>query len=660
MALRTKTIEYAFDTRLTTLATGTTLAAATRHDFTAITVYIPETTDRTFRSVVVVVTARDAATTTARRIDGCRIGMKLGAAAFTDLDLTGTGITNTGDPFSVIYTHDATSYFTSNFGSTGSQTAQVGVAFEEDVADIVNNITAKLIITYEYNDSDTTRVKTVRIPLEGVTGFLGTTANTNIRGSTGAAQIPNLDTFLPESSKTYRNIWFECYATDGGAATTDFNAVYAIDSGTNTRATLEEGLNGSAYFYDIFVQNSMTTNGTHDFQAWSSLASRFERFCVILHVTYEYASSSSTIINSLLIPIDTEPMTTAGTTSGDQEFYENSFYIHEPATVTMVQSGVLLFWSNGAAGNLTVAVSGSGAAGGAQGTTTSTYTGTSLVESGVHPLCHRIDVAHGGSAITLGRGKNTLGLKVYASANNVISGLNGFYIINYTSGKQGDDAKHNHTTIWCIQPNMAGTIAGSAYQEIATTNQRTPNIPETSYFSRGNGFLITGNKSANGAMSLRAEILSGEFLADGWVTIDVLGATADGEFGIHIGVASGGPTIWEQHPNDSYQGDKLAIEQARKYRLEGVLGQWTILRVLNYHSLTSTFSGTISGYTGDGSGITVKIWRVSTGEQVGAVTSTTGGNYTFTWYGDTEQLVATAEQDSTHVGASVAATATLD
>jgi hypothetical protein len=53
LAIRTKTIEYAFDRR------NTTLAAGTRHDFAAITINIPETTSRAFLSVMVLTNFRE-------------------------------------------------------------------------------------------------------------------------------------------------------------------------------------------------------------------------------------------------------------------------------------------------------------------------------------------------------------------------------------------------------------------------------------------------------------------------------------------------------------------------------------------------------------------------------------------------------------------------
>jgi hypothetical protein len=37
-------VEYAFDTRITPLSAATTLSGSVRHEYSAITVYIPETT----------------------------------------------------------------------------------------------------------------------------------------------------------------------------------------------------------------------------------------------------------------------------------------------------------------------------------------------------------------------------------------------------------------------------------------------------------------------------------------------------------------------------------------------------------------------------------------------------------------------------------------
>jgi hypothetical protein len=158
MTIRQKTVEFPFVTNTASLATNTTLGTATRHDFAAITVYLPEATSRTFRSVVVQVTIRDVFTTITD-VTAWRIGIKLGAVAFSDTDVTQT-LTNAGDHASFTFHLDVTSYFTSNFGSGASQTSQVGVAFATAAASNVTNITAKLIVTYDYDDSgQDTRVK---------------------------------------------------------------------------------------------------------------------------------------------------------------------------------------------------------------------------------------------------------------------------------------------------------------------------------------------------------------------------------------------------------------------------------------------------------------------------------------------------------------------
>ena len=75
--MRTKSIEYAFPQNVASLAT------ATRYDFGAITIYIPETASRTFRSVIVEVTCMDNVTVAASMTANL-IGIKLGAVAFDD------------------------------------------------------------------------------------------------------------------------------------------------------------------------------------------------------------------------------------------------------------------------------------------------------------------------------------------------------------------------------------------------------------------------------------------------------------------------------------------------------------------------------------------------------------------------------------------------
>src|SRR5262245_58900667 len=119
------TTRWIFDTKLENVATATTLGGATRHDFAAKTIYIPESSV-TFLSAIVEVTGR-MAFATVRSLVGIRIGIKLGAVAFSDLDYTPTFSGNTALAYSWRFTRNVTSYFTTNWSGT-CMAAQVGIA----------------------------------------------------------------------------------------------------------------------------------------------------------------------------------------------------------------------------------------------------------------------------------------------------------------------------------------------------------------------------------------------------------------------------------------------------------------------------------------------------------------------------------------------------
>lgn len=118
MALRVKTVEYAFDPRLTTLATNTALGTATRYDTNTVTISLPETTSRTFRSVILKVSWRCGVTTTASNYTGWRLGINLGGVGASDQDYTPTAIANSGESQMFIFDRDVTSYFTTNWTGT--------------------------------------------------------------------------------------------------------------------------------------------------------------------------------------------------------------------------------------------------------------------------------------------------------------------------------------------------------------------------------------------------------------------------------------------------------------------------------------------------------------------------------------------------------------
>ncbi len=237
MALRTKTVRYALETRVLSITADTTFAASTRYDSAATTLYLPETTSRTIRSVAMVVSFNWEAAI-ASNLTGVRLGIKLGAASVSDQDWTPTAQTNTGDPESVVgFTRDVTSYFVSNFGAGASQTCEWSFVAQASAAVFVGLLTCELFITYEYDDAGiTAELKTVVIPLQShhttLTAVLQEFGTTGGANNAPANQIPALDTFLPEASKVIRQAYFIVECNDAGAATTDYIFYWALDSET--------------------------------------------------------------------------------------------------------------------------------------------------------------------------------------------------------------------------------------------------------------------------------------------------------------------------------------------------------------------------------------------------------------------------------------------
>jgi hypothetical protein len=164
----------------------------------------------------------------------------------------------------------------------------------------------------------------------------------------------------------------------------------------------------------------------------------------------------------------------------------------------------------------------------------------------------------------------------------------------------------------------------------------------------------TGLGTAIDGYVLDIEKLSAE--GNGWVTLFS---------SLYTGVAENGCWInngacrfaFKRWPNDT-DTSRVDIEGARTWRIYGTSKQYGIGLWVTWHSHTFTISGTVSGYVdADGAGLTVKFFRCSDGLYLGSATTSAGGAYTFTWYDNTEDYRAICEEDSTHVGASVAGTA---
>lgn len=638
MTLRTKTIEHGFAFNSASVAT------AVARTFTASTVFVPENSSRTIRSAILEFSVFDNQAAAAS-ITAVNTSVQIDAVGASAATVTLT-ITNSGENQSFVFLKDVTAYFVTNFtGTSHSVTPAITVT-----GNATCNASCKLILTYEYNDAAaTTRVKTVKIPIDGNTGNLTTTA-TNLGGV--ATQIPNLSTFLPEASKVFRNIFFEWTTHTGTTA-----AAAAVLNINYNGTTVGDLSHAATLITDVFyrrlddVTGIINTGATNALQASSTSATGkpCPCLCGVLVVTYEYDHSASTsIINSVQIPVMDESGWIGGTATADKSRFTRELNVQEPGTITLVQSGVMVTCIDAGAITIDLRM-------GAQASRTFAHATT--VRAGSVSLMRRIDSgAVGGAGITLTHGYNNLVMDWFstsATAGNIGSNVSGLLYLNYTSGKHTDgDGVHNHTTAWIIHPYATGGLV----QRQQITPARTPIVPETEYWLASVGYNIqlmtSGTAAGSLGFAMQFEVDAAEAEGGGWRAAYNAIYASDAEIGPSQMFARA-RSEYRRWPNDS-DDTRLNVETARSYRFDcnvTAAAVWQAYMLLSYHSINYPIAGTISGSAGGT--VTITANRISDGLRVGSTSRVGDGTFTMPWYDDTENVIVRAYEDDTHKGVSI-------
>lgn len=638
MAQRTKTIEYVFPISTTSVAT------ATARDFTPFTLYIPENTSRTFRSVILEMSFEDNGTT-ASSLSVILQGIQIDALGRNDQSNTQT-LTNSGENQSYTVLRDCTAYFQTNFTST-SHTVNARLTV---TGQITVNATAKLIITYEYSDTPaTTRIKTVKIPIDGNNGSLTTTLN-NV-GSIN--QIPVLDTFLPEASKVYRDIFFEIFTHTGqttGTTSTTLNMRY---DGATTISTTHQGALNSDYMVhriDKLISGatpSFTTNAIHSVEAsTSSTNAPFPCLGGVLVVTYEYDHSTSTrVINSIEVPAVDETGYVGGTTIADASEFERTLFIQEPGTITLVQSGILMSCID--AGAITLDIR--------NGTQTSrAYAHPATARCGNVFFMRRFDSGAVGSSggYTFDRGLNMLSVTFFttsATVGNLGTNVSGTYFINYLSDISGNgDGEHSHTTKWLNRPYSVSLVPKSTY-----TQTITPIIPETDYYTIGVGFqllLYSISGFQQGGICFQGELGAGEGQGAGWYDFYSTFLASDTE-NAQSWLWARARDEFKRHPEDP-ETSRMNIETSRSFRFDSstALLNHQAIQVLTYHGFLYNIDGAIANSSGGT--ITINLHRSDNGELVHQISRTGDGSFAIDWHDNTIPVYIVAidadESTTTH------------
>lgn len=448
------TLEYMLaDTRITRLATNTTLGTATRLDTASKTLTISETAERVFESVRLVMTFRSEWAAT-NGVIGVRMGIKLGSGPTADYDRTpatqNTASRNIFDCWDV----DVTEYFQANFGTGTTQTCVASIAVASTTAANVNGITFKLIVTYGFDPfGSATRTKCIRIPIQSsITSLTTAQQELGIDGVNPAAsgQMPALDTFLPELSKTYIQYYLDLHGHDNNSGTAlSATPILQIDALTAVnRATIDDTIEPFLHWRDQYDMTALGlgTNVTHIISMEGD-ATTTARMCfvggfVIVIYTYDHPS---TLANNQAIYEVMVPMTASDSDQGNLQQYDSLsaavattgidgqrfvavIDIQEPGTPQIVQSGVLC---------MTLVSSAGTTFGKKVGNQQAPRVWTPSSTMGPAPIIVRADTAW-----TLVRGINRLTMDCYSTGRATQDSA--YAIINYVAGIRGDVQNGNH------------------------------------------------------------------------------------------------------------------------------------------------------------------------------------------------------------------------
>jgi hypothetical protein len=113
-----------------------------------------------------------------------------------------------------------------------------------------------------------------------------------------------------------------------------------------------------------------------------------------------------------------------------------------------------------------------------------------------------------------------------------------------------------------------------------------------------------------------------------------------------------GRDAFKRYPDDT-DTDRIDVEIPRIYRFfTPFTTQQGLYFLITYHSISYPITGSVSNYSGDGSGITVNVFRTYDDAKMLTLTTGVNGQFTGSWYDNTENVYCVAREDNNHVGRS--------
>jgi hypothetical protein len=644
MTTRIKTIEYSLNVLKT-------LTNSTPTPFKQKFVYIPEFSGTvTFKSVIASACVQEIRDHVIGNYTTRTLTLSLNGGTARTYTTANT-YTLSGEDTAVFFMADFTNQFVTEWTSGTKATLDISILVNNASATTrLGNVNVIIYITYEYDDTQTTQIKTVYIPLSCPVGALATS-----KPGSPCDIVPQLNIELPEGLKVYRDVYNVVQGNANNTSNTVDSTIFTqIDSeGILPRMSsmaIEAGAASDYWKRDIFKWSSAANSGlayspdtTHSWYIWSN-AARSNHQQSYLNVTYEFDSTkNSGCYVSCVLPMET-PSPMGGPTIGDFQRTSRQFWIQEPNPIVTKSVAFYPVWDQiGAISALYMRISGN------TGNTHKwiTYTDLAAVLCGSNGC-----MVKSGCGVKLNRGRNQLYYDVYRTDTTDFGfGLSGFWIVNYTCGKptQGYSAA-NRT----IRYHISGTLLNTAIGRFATSSIPI-NFTETDYFINGLGTEYKYVSDTTGTLysiNVLFEVSSNEG-GPAWHQSYIDSIWTDPETGLHS-YYSQIRDEFKRHPKDT-DSSRLNIKSPRRWQVyvgNNVIGYHYIDLLMTIHNISYSVAGSISNYTGDGSGIVTRLFRYVDREYKTSGVTSAGGSFNITWWDNTEPVFVEARQGQTLVGIS--------
>lgn len=562
---------------------------------------------------------------------------------------------------------DLTALFTSDFTGT-THTVEVGfgdLVINQAIADAYW-YSAELFATYDYDDTQATPIKSVTIPFEGEVESLTTSLQvidsiTKLTGSGG---------FIEEASPTIKSAYFEFCNARYEDSTTDATLYFALNSESETGFAFDmanQSVNGDQFFLLWDRTADIPTGVAIDLKARVSddTALRPRRQSALLHVTYTYDNATTTRCNqSVMFPITRGEMSGRSETTTTGLSVSQAFYIVEKSP-TLKESAISF---HTARDGTSVGI----------GSSETTYARPIAADGA--PLLLRFDSGASvvsGHGFTLSSGKNTLTIRTRASSYawaTMESSVEAYVILNYAFDKSSPAKSsfarmetHNSLLLNGGYPGfpddfVSDLVAQNSGRNLFLKSAAFFNVPESSYFINTLGYM-TFACGAGGSqhMALSVSVHDNSTYAmiksrSAWPI-----TAYDGGYGATwLRIMQNVSLESRLSTDDPTPGFDLETVRAFIFQPYGstfgyeASGSFPYTAYAWWGDRPYTVTGTIVGYSGDGSGITVELHSEQHGGRtVATTTSTAGGLYTFKWHDNTSNdLWTEAVQDGTRLGRS--------